>query len=278
VKTAGGLQFWGDVHYFHGYRIQQNIITRHYRLLDFDDNRLAFGKLESCLTKLEKIGRQRNLSAMCGKAVILVHGIMRSSKSFSTLEKGLSEQGYLVFGFDYPSTRIPITESAEYLHQCIKSLDGVEEINLVVHSMGGLVVRCMLMQETDPRLKRMVMMGVPNYGAVPADLLKENPIFKTLLGPAGQELGTDEEGLIPKLPIPEFEFGVIAGGRGDEKGYNPLLKGDDDGTVSVQSTQLPSAADFMLAPVLHSFLMHNDECVEATLKFLETGKFGAEKR
>jgi len=244
VKTAGGLQFWGDVHYFHGYRIQQNIITRHYRLLDFDDNRLAFGKLESCLTKLEKIGRQRNLSAMCGKAVILVHG----------------------------------TESAEYLHQCIKSLDGVEEINLVVHSMGGLVVRCMLMQETDPRLKRMVMMGVPNNGAVPADLLKENPIFKTLLGPAGQELGTDEEGLIPKLPIPEFEFGVIAGGRGDEKGYNPLLKGDDDGTVSVQSTQLPSAADFMLAPVLHSFLMHNDECVEATLKFLETGKFGAEKR
>lgn len=276
MKTAGGRQFWGDVHYFHGYRIQQNIITKHYRLLDFDDNRLAFGKLTTCLKKLKKIGQKRNLSTMRGKAVILVHGIMRSSKSFGSLEEGLSKKGYLVFGFDYPSTRISITESADYLAQCIKSLHGVDEINLVVHSMGGLVVRSMLMNETDSRLRRMVMMGVPNNGALPADILKDNPLFKSILGPAGQELGTDEDGLIPKLPIPDFEFGVIAGGRGDKKGFNPLLKGDDDGTVSVESTQLEGMADFTMQPVLHSFLMHNDICVKATLNFLQTGKFGLE--
>lgn len=275
MKTAGGLQFWGDVYYFHGYRIQQNILTKHYRLLDFDDMRLAFGKFETCRAKLAKIRRQTNLSGMRGKAVILVHGIMRSSKSFGTIERKFSEKGFLVFGFDYPSTRISIIESADYLRQCINSLEGIEEINLVVHSMGGLVVRSMLMQETDPRLKRMVMMGVPNNGAVPADILKSNPLFKSLLGPAGQQLGTEEDGLIPKLPIPDFEFGILAGGKGDNKGFNPLLKGDDDGTVSVESTRLDGAADFLRLPVLHSFLMHNDKCVEAATNFLQSGKFSA---
>ncbi len=275
MKTAGGLQFWGDVHFFHGYRIQQNILTRHYRLLDYDNNRKEFGSLKNCLKKLDKIQNRANLPDMQGKAVILVHGIIRSSKSFKALKSRLREEGYLVFGFDYPSTRISITDSAEYLRQCIRSLNGITEINFVVHSMGGLVVRSMLMQETDPRLTRMVMMGVPNSGAIPADMLKENPLFKTILGPAGQQLGTDQDGLIPKLPIPEFEFGVLAGGRGDEKGFNPLLKGDDDGTVSVESARLDGAKDFICQPVLHSFLMQNENCIEATVSFLKTGKFSA---
>ncbi len=275
MKTIGGRQFWGDVYYFQGYRIQQNIVTRHYRLLNPDDIRLAFGKYETCIGKMKKIRLKRNLSAMTGKAVILVHGIMRSSKSFGPLEKKLRENGYLVFGFDYPSTRIPITESAEYLRRCIESLEGISEISLIVHSMGGLVVRSMLMHNTDPRIKRMVMMGVPNKGAVPADLLKDNPLFKTFLGPAGQQLGT-KDGLIPSLPVPEFEFGVLAGGKGDKKGYNPLLPGDDDGTVSVASTRLEGASDFMMEPILHSFLMFNEKCVDATMNFLEHGKFRAD--
>jgi len=273
MKTIGGRQFWGDCHYFQGYRIQQNILTRHYRLLDCDDHRLCFGKYETCVEKLNKLRRKKNLSSMRGKAVILVHGIMRSSKSFGPLEKRLREAGYLVFGFDYPSTRIPITESAEYLRQSIESLEGVDEINFVVHSMGGLVVRSMLMHNTDPRIKRMVMMGVPNKGAVPADMLKNNPLFKTVLGPAGQQLVTHEDGLIPKLPIPGFEFGILAGGKNDGKGYNPILPGDDDGTVSVGSTRLEGASDFIVEPVLHSFLMFNDKCVDATMNFLEDGKF-----
>ena len=37
-KTLGGRQFWGDVHYFRGWRIQQNVFTKHYRLLDPGDS------------------------------------------------------------------------------------------------------------------------------------------------------------------------------------------------------------------------------------------------
>ncbi len=275
MKTAGGLQFWGDVHFFQGYRIQQNILTGHYRLLDHDNNRKEFGSLESCQEKLELIKRRANLCEMQGKAVILVHGILRTANSFNAMKIRLQDEGYLTFGFGYPSTRITITEAAEYLHQCIHSLDGISEINLVVHSMGGLVVRSMLSQGSDPRFGRMVMMGTPNNGAVPADVLKQNPIFKGLFGPAGQQLGTDKDGLIPQLPVPDFEFGILAGGKGDEKGFNPLLKGDDDGTVSVESSRLDGAADFIRMPVLHSFLMQNDDCIDAAVSFLKTGRFNS---
>lgn len=41
VHTMGGPVWWTDVHEDQGYRIQQNIISHHYRLLDPDNNRLC---------------------------------------------------------------------------------------------------------------------------------------------------------------------------------------------------------------------------------------------
>ena len=277
MKTLGGRQFWGDLHYFHGWRIQQHYATKHYRLLDKDDVRHASGTLDECRGKLEAVKKENKLKPMDGKAAILIHGIVRSSKSFAKLEKRLEAEGYTVFSFDYPSTRITIPESAAYLEQCIKSLEGIDEIHLVVHSMGGLVVRSMLKKVEDPRITRMVMMGVPNMGAEMADTFKTNPLFKAIFGPAGQQLVTNPEVFLKDLPTPKFEFGILAGARGTEKGYNPIIPGDDDGTVAVASTRLPGAKDFVSRPVLHSFLMYNNQCIDCTVRFLKEGRFEADR-
>jgi pimeloyl-ACP methyl ester carboxylesterase len=271
TKTLGGLQFWGDVAHRHGWRIQQNVFTRHYRLLDANDVRRAWGDKEACLAALRESHRDLNLPAMRGKVVILLHGITRSSKSFSRMGTVLRAAGYTPIGFDYPSTRVPIPESAGFLRQVIESLDGVEEINFVVHSMGGLVVRSCVGMHCDPRIRRMVMLGVPNLGARMANVVRELSLFKLIFGPAGQQLIEDAAGLIPTLPTPPFEFAVVAGARGTPDGFNPLIPGDDDGTVSVAATRLPGAADFMTVNKLHSFLMADAEVIEATLRFLQTG-------
>ena len=39
-------------------------------------------------------------------------------------------------------------------------------------------------------------------------------------GPAGLQLTPD---WVNKLPIPDIEFGIIAGGTGDNRGFNPFL-------------------------------------------------------
>lgn len=278
MKTMGGKQFWGDVHFFHGWKIQQNVITKHYRLLDENDFRHAAGTFEKCLEQLETIKKEKKLPPMKGKAVIVVHGIIRSSKSFSKLKEKLEKENYLVFGFDYPSTRVSIPESAEYLKKSILSLNGVEEINFVVHSLGGLVVRSYLSKHQDKRIKRMVMMGVPNKGARMADKLQNNFLYEAIYGPAGQQMISGNKSFIATLPIPKFEFAIIAGARGNEKGFNPLVPGDDDGTVSVESTRLPGARDFITVKCAHSFLMNHTDVIDHTVRFLKHGRLRKEDK
>ena len=55
-KTMGGRIWWQDIKESKGYRIQQNIISRHYRILDAEDKRYfsSFDKkeIEKKLTEL----------------------------------------------------------------------------------------------------------------------------------------------------------------------------------------------------------------------------------
>ena len=207
----------------------------------------------------------------------MIHGIGRSSKSFAAMGKALANDECIAVPFDYPSTRVTIPESAAFLASVFQSLEGVETIDVVCHSMGGLLLRAFLMAHQEPRLRRCVMLGVPNKGAEMADFLKNNVLFRAILGPAGQQLISDDNGLIGRLPSPQFEFGVLAGGRSAARGYNPLLSGDNDSTVTVASTRLPGAADFILLPVIHSFLMTDKSCITATQSFLSCGRFDPDR-
>jgi pimeloyl-ACP methyl ester carboxylesterase len=271
MKTLGGWQFWSDVRFFQGWRIQRHVYTGHFRLLDPKNRRRTFGSLETCLAQLAEIQQKQNLPPMSGKAVIVVHGILRTSRTFAAMCPALRKTGYTVVEFEYPSTRIGIVEAAGDLGQIIESLDGIEEINFVVHSMGGLVVRALVKETRDHRIHRMVMLGVPNQGAEMADLLRKSYAFRLLFGPAGQQLVTDRNGLIPTLPIPDFEFAIIAGARGRAAGFNPLITGDDDILVSVASARLPGASDSMTVRSFHRFIPGHADVVEATIRFLQTG-------
>lgn len=272
MKTLGGRQFWGDVAFFRGWTIQQNVITGHHRLLDARDFRHAWGTLEQCNDKLDQIRAEQKLQPMSGEAVILLHGIVRSSKAMHRIQSRLESDGYLVVPFDYPSTRVDLKNCSAFLNGVIKSLDGVEKISFVAHSMGGLVVRSWLKEHSDDRVRTLVMMGTPNQGAELADMLRNNHLFRLILGPAGQQLVSDPAGAA-SLPVPKFPFAVIAGAKGTPGGYNPLIPGDDDSIVSVKSAFLPGAVDSLEVPSLHSFLPFNESVVDAVALFLKDGVF-----
>ena len=75
MPTMGGKQFWADELFFQQWRIQQNVLTGHYRLLDGKDFRHASGSYEECLAALDEIKQKRKLPPMQGKAVIVLHGL-----------------------------------------------------------------------------------------------------------------------------------------------------------------------------------------------------------
>jgi hypothetical protein len=172
----------------------------------------------------------------------------------------------------------------------------------VGHSLGNIVARKYLSGAEgkaghlpDERITRVVMLAPPNHGSRIAASLKDNSLFRFLDGQAGQELGLQWNDFEDELAMPDIEFGIIAGGRGgrfgrgDEtredgkstpkSGYNPWLPDDNDGTVTVSSTRLAGARDFVVLPVLHSFIMNDKTVLEYTLRFLHYGHFiSAQKR
>jgi pimeloyl-ACP methyl ester carboxylesterase len=295
MPTLGGKQFWADELFFHQWRIQRNVFSDKYRLLDERNRRHASGDYDECLKVLNRIKRDRHLPPMKGKAVVVLHGLGRSRSSMESLCRYLREKGgYEVFNVEYPSTQSDMAEHARALRHIVNHLDGVDEINFVGHSMGNIVVRHYLgdLDRQDPtklspnaaaadrrskaKFGRFVMLGPPNQGALLADALADNILFKEIAGDAGQQLGRDWPDLEKRLATPNFEFGIIAGGKGNDKGYNPILKGDNDGVVSVATAKLPGAHDFARLPLLHSFIMDNAKVQEYVLRFLQRGYFISE--
>jgi pimeloyl-ACP methyl ester carboxylesterase len=292
LPTLGGKQFWADELFFHQWRIQRNVFTQNCRLLDGRNRRHASGDYERCVAVLERIKHDRDLPPMTGKAVVVLHGLGRSRASMDSLCRYLRENGgYEVFNVEYPSTQYDMAEHARALRHIVNHLHGIQEINFVGHSMGNIVVRHYLgdLARQDPlkqrandaaadrrakaRFGRFVMLGPPNQGALLATTLADNVLFKEITGDAGQQLGRDWPDLEKRLATPHFEFGIIAGGKGNDKGYNPILVGDNDGVISIETAKLAGASDFLRLPLLHSFIMDNAKAQECTLRFLQHGYF-----
>ena len=80
------------------------------------------------------------------------------------------------------------------------------------------------------------------------------------------------------LATPACDFGIIAGGRPDETPRNPLLAGGDDLVVAMSETKLPGASDFVVLPVVHTFMMDEPRVQESTLRFLLHGYFVSEEK
>lgn len=287
TKTFGGQQFWTDVRYVGGWRIQNNSETKHFRLIDARNVRHAWGNQLHCNQVLNQAIDEGKAKRCSGRMVIILHGLIRTSKSMRQLGDHLESKGkYTTINFEYASTRKKVDEHAIALKSVIENLGpDVTEINLVGHSLGNLVVRRYLGDTTDPttgkqgdpRIKRAVMIGPPNQGSRMARLLKSSKLFLTLAGVSGAQLSRSWDQLEPTLATPKFEFGIIAGGQeSDEKISNFVLKGKDDFTVSVEETKLDGASDFLIRPLFHSTMMNQPDVINSTLCFLENGYFVSE--
>ena len=289
TKTLGGKQFWTDVRYVGGWRIQQNSETGHCRLLSPDSTRHASGNHLHCKQKLDKLVAEGKARPVKGKVVIVLHGLIRTKSSMQPMANFLQKEGdFTAINLQYASTRNKVSEHAKALKGVIDGLGrNVTEINFVGHSLGNLVVRRYLDDTTDSqsgrqgdsRIRRMVMIGPPNQGSRFARVLKSSVAFRTIFGVSGVELSRAWEKLEPTLAIPTFEFGIIAGGQETEKGFsNVILEGKDDFTVSVSETKLAGAHDFVVKPLFHSTMMHQPEVLEATLCFLQNGYLVSESQ
>jgi hypothetical protein len=196
------------------------------------------------------------LFALCcassgSQKVYLVHGFGSSPLFMKSIEKHLRENGKEVVNFGYRSVTRELTASGDSLYARIKR-DTLDTLSFVTHSM----------------------VAPSNKGAELADLFSKGKMWRYVLGPNLQHLTTDSNSLANRLPVPEkCEIGVIVGIKGDLKGYNPFIKGDNDGYLTPESARLGTEKETYYVTAEHSMIIHNKRVLALILKFLQTGTF-----
>ena len=284
APTMGGVFVWSDEVVFHDYRIQKHAVIGHYRLLDPGNNRLTFGSFADCMSELEKIKAEKNLGPMPENVVVMLHGLGAGRQYMQGLADYLqTEGGMTVVNVGYPSTMGKMEDYAASLDSVIRHLEGTKNISFVAHSMGNIVVRKYLydVEHLTPAMRppvtfqRMVMISPPNHGAEIADKLGDNKLVQMAAGEPVEELARDKgwPALEETLATPDFEFGVIAGGRGDDEGYLPGIPGDDDALLSIDTMKLAGASDFVQTGGIHQLMARYKVVRAATLAFLQNGYF-----
>ena len=109
--------------------------------------------------------------------VVLIHGVDDPGKVWMNLAPALAEEDYTVWIMKYPNDQ-PIVDSSRLFFIELNKLveNGVAEIAIVAHSMGGLVSREMLTSpEIDyagqikpgrvPQVMGLIMVCTPNHGS-----------------------------------------------------------------------------------------------------------------
>jgi pimeloyl-ACP methyl ester carboxylesterase len=198
----------------------------------------------------------------------------------------LSRQGYPVRNLGYPSRRFNIEHLvSQVIAPAFAELPGTGPVYWVTHSLGGILLRCLVNRVLDntqrERITRVVMLAPPNQGSALVDTLRQWPLLPQIMGPAFLQLGTDDRAIWRELAQCEeqrpvgWQVGVIAGTRSWEPWFSHLLDGENDGKVAVASAHWPSATAAIRLPVNHTTLMRDARVLAQISHFLAHGQFSA---
>lgn len=210
------------------------------------------------------------------EGVILLHGLCRTTSSMEKMASELEKEGFVVVNKGYPSRTASIEQLSELaIGEALQNLRLADcsTIHFVTHSLGGILVRRYFKDRELDRLGRVVMLGPPNGGSEVTDKIGHWKLYRKLNGAAGDELGTDSDSSVNQLGRVTFECGIIAGDRSINGINSRMIKGKDDGKVSVENTKVEGMKDHVTIHATHPYLMKNKHAIAQTIQFLRQGSF-----
>lgn len=184
------------------------------------------------------------------------------------LGRRLQGLGFSVRHFGYAATSGKLHEHARELGR-FATRDGAQQQHFLGHSLGGLVILCMLAEAGEMPAGRAVLLGSPLGGSTVARKVRNVPGSSLLLG----QIRTTLEQGFSRLS-PRHEVGMIAGSRSFGLGlFTGGTDGPGDGTVGLHETRVDGIKDHLVLPLTHTGMLFSSEVARQSAAFLHTGFF-----
>jgi pimeloyl-ACP methyl ester carboxylesterase len=206
--------------------------------------------------------------------VIFVHGVWMVGSEMMFVRRHLREE-YGITGhlFSYPSVRGMLDENAQLLADFVEQQE--QPVDIVAHSLGGVVTLRMLATGSRDDVRRVVCMGSPLSGSRAARHLTQHNWGQSILGETIAEgVVGDPADRWAAGATERHEVGIIAGTHA--LGLGRLITnfdGASDGTIAVSETRLPGAKDHIEMHVSHSGMVVSRAAADQVAAFLQRGEF-----
>jgi pimeloyl-ACP methyl ester carboxylesterase len=213
------------------------------------------------------------------RAALLLHGFFSLPLMMTRIGKDLRQCGYHISSPYYPSWRWPLIRIIDDLAvhiACTPQLRTARRLDIIAHSMGGLVARALIARHRPLNLGRVICLGTPHGGSEIADRFVALAPFKRLvLGAAGPVLVThghhDRDEMLGTVDYP---LANIAGTSAHWEGpTSKWLASPNDGKVSLASTHCTGESAHLALPVPHRLLPFDGGVRRQILAFLKDGTF-----
>jgi pimeloyl-ACP methyl ester carboxylesterase len=212
------------------------------------------------------------------ESVVIVHGLWMPGVEMLLLQRRLEAAGFATRVFRYRSVRDGLDANAERLAEFVTGVPG-DTVHFVGHSLGGVLILCMLERFAPEHGGRVVCLGSPLTGSCSARAVRPWPGGPTVLGKCMLDLL--ERGGCARWNGPR-ELGIVAGrvsiGLGcllSRLGLGQLTA-PNDGMVAIDETRLPGATDHIVVRASHTSLLWSAEAAREVAHFLRHGRFGHE--
>jgi len=196
--------------------------------------------------------------------VVLLHGLGGTRLDMWRMGRRLKRLGFKVNNWGYRSVGNRIETHANrlaaYLTELSQKAAGAK-IHLVTHSMGGIIIRKMLVDQDFGFLGRIGMIAPPHQGSHAARKLNR---FFGWLTPSLLQLSDAQDSFVNQLPNSLSEKGVDFG----------IIESTKDRVIVQGGVLLDGYCDYAQVNAHHGVAPLYDETITLVEGFLVNGKFG----
>jgi hypothetical protein len=164
--------------------------------------------------------------------------------------------------FSYAAFFETFDQIVERLREQLHHLGQQGPYSVVAHSLGGLLLRAALSQNTVLPPAHTVMLGTPNQRPRLAPIAWQLLPFQWVTGQCGFNLA--QRDFFQKLPSLRSPYTIIAGVAGPRGWFSPFGTEANDGIVAIGETCMTERDRPLEFPVEHTFMM-NDPAVQSAV-------------